>query len=327
MHIVIVYPGVIPVVKYGGTGRDIWYEGKELTRIGHKVTYLTGAGSSCPFGDVLHIQPGRSWDEQIPESADLVHFHFTPRQPVRKPYLVTIHGNGKPGETFDQNTVFVSANHAARHGSSVFVYNGMDWDDYGPVKLDNRRQYFHFLGNAAWRVKNLKGAIRVTAVAGENLHVLGGSRISFRMGFNISFARHVSYYGFVGGEKKFRALQGSKGLVFPVLWYEPMGLAIIESLYFGSPVFGTPYGSLPELVPAEVGYLTNSASSMAEAIANAGSFSPRACHEYAREHFNARKMTGEYLLLFEKVLNGDCLNSSPPKSSDNSITGLLPWLE
>jgi glycosyltransferase involved in cell wall biosynthesis len=327
MHIVIVYPGVIPVVRYGGTGRDIWYEGKELTRLGHKVTYLTGAGSSCPFGDVVPILPGKTWDEQIPESADLVHFHFTPRQQVRKPYLVTIHGNGMPGEEFDINTVFVSSNHATRHGSEVFVYNGMDWDDYGPVKFDNQRGYFHFLGNAAWRVKNLKGAIRVTGAAGERLHVLGGTRINFRMGFSISLARHVKYYGFVGGEEKLKALQGSRGLIFPVLWYEPMGLAIIESLYFGSPVFGTPYGSLPELVPAEVGYLTNSASSMAEAVANADLFSAKACHEYARDQFNSRRMTSAYILLFEKVLNGESLNLSHPKASGQPAPGLLPWLE
>jgi glycosyltransferase involved in cell wall biosynthesis len=327
MHIVIVYPGVIPVVKYGGTGRDIWYEGRELTRMGHRVTYLTGAGSHCPFADVLTIKPGISWDEQIPEGADIVHFHFTPGQEVRKPYLVTIHGNGKPGEAFDRNTVFVSANHAARHGSDVYVYNGMDWDDYGPVRLDSKRGYCHFLGNAAWRVKNLKGAIHVTGRAGEKLHVLGGTRVNVRMGFSISFARHVRYYGFVGGEEKLKALQGSRGLVFPVLWNEPMGLAIIESLYFGAPVFGTPYGSLPELIPAEVGFLTNSASSMTEAIRNAGEYSRSACHEYARDLFNSKRMTDNYLILFEKVLQGEYLNTVVPVASSDNQQELLPWLE
>ena len=31
-------------------------------------------------------------------------------------------------------------------------------------------------------------------------------------------------------------------------WHEPFGIALIEALYFGCPVFGTPYGSLPEIV-------------------------------------------------------------------------------
>ena len=43
-------------------------------------------------------------------------------------------------------------------------------------------------------------------------------------------------------------LNASRGLIFPVRWHEPFGLAVIESLYFGCPVFATPYGALPELV-------------------------------------------------------------------------------
>ena len=36
--------------------------------------------------------------------------------------------------------------------------------------------------------------------------------------------------------EKGEILNSSKGLVFPVLWHEPFGLAIIESLYYGCPV-------------------------------------------------------------------------------------------
>ncbi|MEF9931013.1 MAG: glycosyltransferase, partial [Bacteroidales bacterium] len=52
----------------------------------------------------------------------------------------------------------------------------------------------------------------------------------------------------IGGEQKLNILKESKGLIFPVIWNEPFGLAITESLYCGAPVFGTPYGSLPELI-------------------------------------------------------------------------------
>jgi glycosyltransferase involved in cell wall biosynthesis len=327
MHITIVYPGVIPVVKYGGTGRDIWYEGRELVKMGHKVTYLTGAGSKCDFARVLVYRPNQSVNQQIPEDTDLVHFHFTPKEPVTKPMIVTIHGNSRAGDTFHINTVFVSRNHALRHGSDTFVYNGMDWDDYGPADLAARRTHFHFLGNAAWNVKNLQGAIDVVSAAKERMLVLGGKRLNFRMGFRFTPNLNVKFLGFVGGEKKFSALRYSKGLMFPVLWHEPMGLAIIESLYYGAPVFGTPYGSLPEMIPAEVGFLTNSASSMALAILNAGVYSPKHCHDYAIEHFNARKMTESYVVLFEKVLNGESLNPIPPHAPMPSSDGLLPWLE
>ena len=51
----------------------------------------------------------------------------------------------------DKNSVFVSKNHANRYQSNEYVYNGLDWDDYGKVDLEKKRKRFHFLGNAAWR--------------------------------------------------------------------------------------------------------------------------------------------------------------------------------
>lgn len=325
MHITIIYPGKIPVIKYGGTGRDIWYEGKELVKRGHRVTYLVGKGSSCPFAEVIPFEPQAPVNSQIPAMTDLIHFHITPKEPVSKPYLVTIHGNPKWGEPLDINTVFVSASHARRYGSEVYVYNGMDWDDYGPVDLNAARPHFHFLGNAAWRVKNLRGAIDVTRMAGERLVVLGGHRLNFRMGFRFTPDRHVSFKGFVGGEAKFSTMRNSAGLIFPVLWSEPMGLAVIESLYFGAPVFGTPYGSLPELVSAEAGFLSNSAAAMAAAVQEARSFDPKVCHEYARDCFNAGVMTQNYLTLFEKVLAGQHLNPAPPSLRMPESSESYPW--
>jgi len=325
LHVVIVYPGVIPVYKYGGTGRDIWYEGKELARMGHRVTYLTGAGSNCPFAEVQHYLPHQPLDDQIPGDADVVHFHFTPREPVTKPYMVTLHGNPAFGEAIDINMVFVSGDHARRHGSEMFVYNGMDWDDYGDVNTVGLRHHFHFLANAAWRVKNLKGAIAVSRMAGERLVVLGGHRLNFRMGFRFTFDRRVSFRGFVGGEEKFAPMRQSKGLLFPVLWPEPMGLAVIESLYFGAPVFGTPYGSLPELVSGDVGFLSNSASALAGAIQDATLFSPERCHQYAADCFNSRKMTERYVRLFERVIRGETLNNVRPAAISPPEFKFLPW--
>ena len=38
-HILIVYGGKIPTPKYGGISRVIWHLGKELVRMGHRVTF------------------------------------------------------------------------------------------------------------------------------------------------------------------------------------------------------------------------------------------------------------------------------------------------
>lgn len=318
MNILIVILSKIPAIKYGGTQRVMWALGKELVRQGHKVTFLTGKGSYCDFADIIPYDPERDIASQIPRDIDVV--HFNDRVPAgfdAKPYIVTYHGN-RPGDRIDRNAVFVSRDHAARFGSTSFIYNGLDWDTYGEVDLTSPRHDFHFLGKAAWSVKNVRGAIDIIkAVDGEHLHVLGGSRLNLKMGFRLTLTPKARFHGMVGGDDKLKWLKRSRGLIFPVLWDEPFGLAITESLYCGAPVFGTRHGSLPELVTPEIGFLSNSKAELIEAVKESR-FSPRRCHEYAREHFSAEAMAsrcngGGYLALYQKVIDGHPLNPTPPR--------------
>ena len=261
MKILIVYNVIIPVSLYGGVERVIWCLGKELAKKGHQVSYLVKKGSSCDFATIIPIDETRDIISQIPAGIDIVHFNNTPDNlhQLKIPYLITLHGNSNYSREFDHNTVFISKNHAYRHGSSSYVYNGLDWDEYNKPDLSLNRNYFHFLGNAAWRVKNVQGAIDIIKAMNQRqpelLKVMGGIRFNFKMGLRLTFSPRIRFYGMIGGVKKSQMLNGSKGQIFPVRWHEPFGLAIIESLYFGCPVFGTPYGSLPEIVNNDVGLL------------------------------------------------------------------------
>ncbi len=312
MNITIVNPSKIPALLYGGTERVIWYLGKELAKLGHKVTYLVAAGSVCDFAEIRVFNPQQSINSQIPENTDIVHFNFPVKETISKPNITTIHGNSSPGQEFDMNIVFVSANHADRHNSQSFVYNGLDWNDYGKPDFGNKRTYLHFLANAAWKVKNLKGAMSVCSQAGENLAVLGGNRINFKMGFRFTLNPKVRFYGMVGGQEKMNLISGSKALIFPVLWDEPFGLALTESMFLGCPVFGTPYGALPEIVKSETGFLSDKSSEIANAIKNVNSFDRKFISEYAADTFNSRKMALEYLKRYETVLSGKTLNQTKP---------------
>lgn len=326
LNILIVLPSVIPAPKYGGTERVVWYLGRELIKLGHRVTFLVNEGSHCDFAPVLYLDKSKNISEQIPKSVDLVHFNYLHNETIDKPSITTMHVNINDERTLDQNTVFVSKNQASRFGSTSFVYNGLDWDDYGKVGLKGNRTYFHFLGNAAWRIKNLRGAIEVIKMTkSEKLKVLGGRRLNIKMGFRLTLSQRIKFYGQVGGEEKNELLRYSKGLIFPVRWDEPFGLAITESLYFGSPVFGTPYGSLPELVNSEVGFLSTSASQLAEAIDESDTFSREKCHAYAMDEFNSKKMAKVYLSKYERVLNGEKLNATPPKLVKRQEEKFLPW--
>lgn len=327
MHILIFFGGIIPAVKYGGTERVIWGLGKALKRQGHRVTYLVGEGSQCDFAPVFIYDPSRPLREQIPAGVDLIHLHQSLAEELDRPYVYTEHTNGAGDALLPLNTIFISRDQARRYGGATYVHNGLEWDEYGTPDWGAERSYFHFLGNAAWRVKNVRGAIDVVrGMPGERLVVLGGTRLNFKMGFRLTLSPKIRFAGMVGGEEKLKWLAKSKGLVFPVRWHEPFGLAIVESLYFGAPVFGTPYGSLPELVIPDVGFLSCSCSELRRAAETAGGYSRQRCHEYARETFSSDRMAAGYAACYERVLNGETLNPAPPRLRKIQEEGrFLPW--
>lgn len=317
MHLLLVVNSKLPVTHYGGTERVVWSLARELAGMGHRVTLLAQPGSTCDFARVVARDASLPIAVQIPVDVDLVHFHlgcgvFSDEEmaAMRVPTVTTIHGNVS-GE-IGINTIFVSRNHAERHGMQTYVYNGLDWDDYAAPDLslrNDQRRHFHFLAKAAWRVKNVRGAIATACgLPDGQLYVLGGTRLNFKMGFRLTLSPRVRFFGMVNQRQKGELIRPSRGLVFPVKWHEPFGLALTESLWFGAPVFGTPYGSLPELIPSEVGALADNAAELRERMAAWADYSPRRCHEYARDLFNARLMAERYLACYEKVLAGKLLN-------------------
>ena len=60
------------------------------------------------------------------------------------PYVVTEHGNAQLNERLDQNTIFVSRDHAQRHKSDAYVLNGLDWSNYGEVDWKRHQYYLVF---------------------------------------------------------------------------------------------------------------------------------------------------------------------------------------
>jgi hypothetical protein len=90
-------------------------------------------------------------------------------------------------------------------------------------------------------------------------------------------------------------------------------------------VFGTPYGSLPELVPPEVGFLSANSDELAEAMKESANWKPQDCRDYAIENFCSKKMALKYLEIYERVLDGEVLNKEIPQLK-NPEPKLLPFI-
>ncbi len=317
MHILLVNNTKIPALKYGGTERVIWSLGKALVALGHQVSYLVAKGSYCPFAMVYEYRPGIPLKKQLPPGIDVVHLHFPVAQEPDFPYLVTIHGNGEAGEQFRRNTIFLTADHAKRHHSPHFVYNGLDFDEYGPVNWKTERKHLLFLAKTSRKEKNIQGAMDIARFAGEKLEVIGGRKLVL--------SNKIRFRGQVGGPAKSKLLNTGKALLFPVRWHEPFGLAPIEALYFGNPVFATPYGSMPELIKEEVGYLSAHGHELAAALEQLPYFSRKLCHHYAVDNFNHLTMAGAYLKYYEKVLQEGLISQTEPFVAADQLKTLLAY--
>lgn len=323
MHVLIAHDMPIPARKYGGVERLIWWLGKELTRLGHTVSYLAGRGSECPFAKKVYCyDSAKSFNLQIPQEVDLIHFFLPLTEPIQKPHIMNYQYNFFPSDTLPLNTCFASRNHARRHGSECFVHHGLDPEDFGPVDFSRFRRDLLYYAYAKRPEKNLKGCLRIARKSGEVLKVVGGKPKWYKC------RPWVNYSGFLGGQEKLDALGSTRALLYPVRWHEPFGLSITEAMYFGNPVLGTPYGSLPEIVTGDVGFLSDREGELIQAVKDLERFDPKACHARVMEHFTSRQMTQKYLQLYAKVLNGETLNNKPPKNPGNfDPKHLLPYYQ
>ena len=310
MDILHVIDAQYPLHGYGGTERVAYWLAKAQAELGHRVRFLCRAGSALPFAETLELPSGFSdLSPYIPEGVEMVQLYGTPRFRLDYPFLVNIGGNGKPGEDYAPNTVFVSRNHAERHGWTEFVWNGVDLGDY-PLRRKRGGDYALFLAKASWRVKNLAGAIAICQEAGLPLHVAGGRAACWRRG--------VRSFGEVDGQKKLELLAGARALLFPVIWDEPFGLAVVEALASGVPVVATPRGALPEILSAECGVVADSHEGLCQGLARAAGFEPEACRARVEAKFTHIHMAQGYEEYYKRILTKGTIREGFAKAPPNA---------
>lgn len=307
LSVAIIHNAKLPVAGYGGTERFVWWLAKGLGELGIEVTLACAPGSQCPFAAIATPDFSQSVESQL-SGIDVFHHFAPPAHPPSRPYLVTVGGNGREGETYLPNTVFVSRNHAERHLAECFVHVGVDPEDY--AYRDSKQDYLLFLAKAAWRVKNVRGAIRFARRSGSPLRIVGGSR------WWLPSFRGVTWEGTLGGPEKAEKIARARGLLFPVTWNEPFGIAVVEALISGTPVLTSAHGSLPELVHPEVGKICRSEREFLEGIDSLGQYRPQRCREWALENFTYQKMARSYRELYERVLKGERLNPRDPRATE-----------
>ncbi len=119
--------------------------------------------------------------------------------------------------------------------------------------------------------------------------------------------------------------QKSKLFLFPIVWDEPFGLVLAESLACGTPVVAYARGSVPEIIKdGETGYIVNSSEEdmrgnwiikktgvegLCEAVEKIYSMPEgeykkmrKACRDRFEKNFTIEKMTKEYERVYQKIV-------------------------
>jgi glycosyltransferase involved in cell wall biosynthesis len=299
MHVAVASHHRLPVEGYGGPQRVVVALIRGLVALGHRVTLLAQPGSHVAEAARIVEIPTRTLKNAgadlasfVPEGVDIVHAHFPLKQgPKGIPFVQTLHGNWKPGTAVPPNTIFLSRDHARRHGSESFVYNGLDPAEY--IFRRRKEQWDLFLGRLHsdrgyhWAVDAAKRTSRRLIVAG---------------GWRPSFTGVVKYVGEVGGKRKAVLLARARCLWMPAQWDEPFGLPTIEALFSGTPVLGTQRGALPEILTPDVGAVCKTLDEMIAAAQTIGTRDPAACRARAERHFTHMNMAESYSRMYQGLL-------------------------
>jgi glycosyltransferase involved in cell wall biosynthesis len=297
MHIALFIRDRLPVAGYGGTQRVALYLARGLAAAGHRVTLLAHAGTQVPEATVIEVpRSGRSdppidlrpW---LPGGADVLLAFSPPALPPDLPWIRSLHGNRRPGVGGAPNTLYLSRDHAQRHGGTAFVHNGIDLTEC--TFRTRKADYDLFLGRLH-RIKGYRWAVQGTLRTGRRLVIAGGWRPSLR--------RSVRYVGEVSGARKADLLASAACLWMPALWDEPFGLTLIEALASGTPVLGTRRGALPEIVSPAVGALGDTLQELVARRPALDRIDPGACRAWVERHFSHHVMAEAYLRMFRGFL-------------------------
>jgi glycosyltransferase involved in cell wall biosynthesis len=95
----------------------------------------------------------------------------------------------------------------------------------------------------------------------------------------------------------------------------------------GLPIIASPYGSLPEIISTDTGFIVQNQKELTETLKSPPrTFSPLVIRKYVEDNFTITKHTLAYLALYQKVIDGKNLNlNNPSYIFNNRAEDLLPF--
>jgi glycosyltransferase involved in cell wall biosynthesis len=119
-------------------------------------------------------------------------------------------------------------------------------------------------------------------------------------------AAHVEFIGEIGDDQKTEFLGNAAGLLFPIAWREPFGLAMIEAMACGTPVVAFRNGSVPEVIDDGVtGFIVDDEEAAAAAARRLRGLDRARIRRVFEERFTARRMAEDYVTIYRRLIARD----------------------
>jgi glycosyltransferase involved in cell wall biosynthesis len=299
----------VPVPKYGGTQRIVVWLSQALVELGHQVTLLAPRGSRVPGVRVVEVDesevlaPRFDVTRYVDAPVDVMHYHSLVHHPPNVPFVATLHGNLGAGAAAPPYVICVSENHARRHGSATYVYNGVRLDEY---EFRAQKSDFDLFLARLHSAKGWRIAVRAAKQERFRLVIAGGWRPSL--------SRWLTFKGEIGGGQKRELLAGARCLWMPVQWEDPCPVNVLEALASGTPVLATPRGSLPQLVGPDGGGIGASYDDLIALRRRLSDFDPVTCRRRAERCFTNIRMARDYVRMYEHLVqHGRLPEGRPPE--------------
>lgn len=331
------YP--IPPKQYGGVELVIYYLIEGLKEAGHEPILLAPGDSKIDCELVPIVDKGigfpklkkdlrqhnllvkkaerttkRKLREILPD-VDIIHSHGFDMSDFKDfPHLITMHNKVEFEDLSylmkrkNLNYVSISKNQQAVCPDLNYidvVYNGENPDEFPIVTKPD--DYVCFLGRFD-RDKSPHLAIQLALNLGIKIKLAGKIDHEGEGYFENEVKKYfdhplVEYLGELGFDSKIDLISNAKCNLHPTNFREPFGLTVLEAAYCGTPTLAVARGSMPELIePGRTGLLVEDFIEGRHHIQECFSMDREYIASRARQLFNYKNMTQQYIGAYEKVV-------------------------
>ena len=291
-----------------------------FVKLGHKV-YLRGKpGSTTDTGAIIV--------NHIPDNIDIIHKHGFEIEKEYEykswgiPWVSTIHGGGTENDPSwlravnnHPNVICVSKFVSDRLNCPAFVHSCASDEEFEfKATVDPDQGGFLYLAGFGWGMqKGLDVFIDLSRKFPKKRFFIAGA------GGHESFVHQIislcnsqlnlSFLGEINGKTKSNVIGSMDALVYPTHLPDACPASVVESLFCGTPVIGSVNGSMPEIVPAQCGFVCKTqADYMKAAIilstnsARTNGISRQKCRDYAVENYSDVAAAKKHLIYYENII-------------------------